>query len=96
MIQIRMLGGSIGLAISSSILNSYTHTNLASFLNTEQIMAIEQRSATISLLPLDLQILTRRVFAKGFQLQMILVAATVGCSLLSVLMIWRRKQIVAA
>jgi hypothetical protein len=95
MIQIRMLGGAIGLAASSAILNGYTSSHLSSFLSPEQLSSIMQSSNSVSSLPPALQEATRKWFAGGFTQQMILVAASAGASLLTALIVGPKKRLVA-
>ncbi|KAF7931190.1 uncharacterized protein EAE97_009399 [Botrytis byssoidea] len=94
MIQIRMLGGAIGLAIASSLFNSYTKRQLASHLNPDQITDIQQKPSAILHLSAELQLLARRIFAEGFEMQMILVVASVATSMISGMIVWRREQLV--
>ena len=96
MIQIRMLGGAIGLAIASTMLNSYTTSHLSSFLTPVEIESISQTSSAMSSLPPVSQDATRRIFAEGFNLQMVLVAASTGIAILTSLLVWRRPHLVAA
>lgn len=90
-----MLGGAIGLAASSAILNGYTSSHLSSFLSPEEMSSINQASDFISSLPPALQEATRKVFAAGFTEQMILVAASVGASFLTGLIVGPKKRLVA-
>ncbi|KAM4057535.1 hypothetical protein HRG_010739 [Hirsutella rhossiliensis] len=96
MIQIRVLGGAIGLAIGSNILNVYACSHLAPFLAPEKIRSIRRTSSSMSHLPADLQVVwARQVFAQGSRLQMVLGSVVTGVSLLATLLVWRRKQLVA-
>jgi len=68
--QIRVLGGTIGLAACSAVLINHIKAQASKFLKPDQIDLILLSSSIIKLLPLQEQIQTRMVFASGYSEQM--------------------------
>lgn len=68
--QIRVLGGTIGLAICSALLSNYVSSHVSHLLTAEQLAAILQSSQNIRALPPQLQVDVRQVYAAGYNQQM--------------------------
>ncbi|KAI0097180.1 major facilitator superfamily transporter [Nemania sp. FL0031] len=68
--QIRVLGGTIGLATCSAILVNYIKDNASKFLTPDQIAAILLSSSNISSLGQEMQSRTRMLFAEAYSQQM--------------------------
>ncbi|KAL7627255.1 hypothetical protein AAE478_001444 [Parahypoxylon ruwenzoriense] len=68
--QIRVLGGTIGLAISSTVLNNHLSANLPGLLSPWDIMQISDSVQYVNTLPDDTREAVRQVFADGFNAQM--------------------------
>ncbi|PMD16224.1 major facilitator superfamily transporter [Hyaloscypha hepaticicola] len=68
--QIRVLGGTMGLAACSAVLINHIKEKAAMFLTSEQVAAILLSSSVIKLLPQQEQIQARMVFAAGYSQQM--------------------------
>jgi hypothetical protein len=64
--QVRVLGGTIGLAISTTVLNSYVKGRLGKVLNQEEVEAIGQSLGAIGGLSEEQQVFVRRTFAEGY------------------------------
>jgi hypothetical protein len=88
--QVRVLGGTIGLAISTTVLNSYVKMTLAKQLDEEQIEGISQSLEAIGKLDLEQQIFVRRTFAEGYARLMWIVAGFSGAVVLSALVMVER------
>jgi hypothetical protein len=67
--QVRVLGGTIGLAISTVTLNSYVKTALSSQLSPEQIARIADSLSELEKLSTEQQIFVRQSFAEGYNRQ---------------------------
>jgi hypothetical protein len=67
--QVRVLGGTIGLAISTVVLNSYVKSALATQLSGEQIAAISQSLLEIGKLTEGERLFVRSTFAEGYNRQ---------------------------
>ncbi|KAK3687883.1 major facilitator superfamily transporter [Podospora appendiculata] len=68
--QIRVLGGTIGLAISSAILNNHITAETSKILTRPQVEALLQSFQTIKLFPPDTQEEVRRIYGAGYSQQM--------------------------
>ncbi|POR31011.1 Putative MFS-type transporter [Tolypocladium paradoxum] len=68
--QIRVLGGTIGLAVCSALLVNYITAETSKFLTPDQVAAILLSSKNIALLPPEVQTQTRTVYATGYSQQM--------------------------
>lgn len=68
--QIRVLGGTIGLALCSALLIDHIKARAASFLSMEQMAAVLLSSENIAHFPEETQRQTRMAFAEGYSYQM--------------------------
>lgn len=68
--QIRVLGGTIGLAVCTAILNKHVRHSLSLVLPPQQISGILQSASSISNLDVTAEKAVRRVFAEGYNQQM--------------------------
>ncbi|KAK3294143.1 major facilitator superfamily transporter [Chaetomium fimeti] len=68
--QIRVLGGTIGLAICSALLSNHVARETSELLSPGQQAALLESSQSILGLPLELQIQVRQVYAMGYSQQM--------------------------
>ena len=68
--QVRVLGGTIGLAISSTILNNHLASNLPSLLSPADIQQIADSVQYVNTLPDATRDAVRQVFADGFNTQL--------------------------
>ncbi|KAK6957287.1 hypothetical protein Daesc_000069 [Daldinia eschscholtzii] len=68
--QIRVLGGTIGLAISSTVLNNHLASALPALLSPADIKQISDSVQHINTLPDTTRDAVRQVFADGFNTQL--------------------------
>lgn len=92
--QFRYMGGAVGLAIATNVLNSYVTSKLGNLLTPEQISAVLETSAAISLLPADMQDQVKMIFAAGYNRQMKVVLGFAAAQIPATLVMWQKKQIV--
>jgi hypothetical protein len=91
--QVRVLGGTIGLAISTVVLNSYVKSALAAQLNSEEIAGISQSLSAIRKLTMEQQLFVRKTFAEGYNRQTrITVVFSAAVVLSCLLMVERRPR----
>ena len=69
-VQLRALGGVIGLSIASSVLNNHVRSGLADNFPPQASELLLQSAAAITTLPESLQVVARNVYADGYSLQM--------------------------
>ncbi|KAL8724486.1 MAG: hypothetical protein Q9166_007920 [cf. Caloplaca sp. 2 TL-2023] len=92
--QFRVMGGAIGLAIVTSVLNSYVGSGLLAMLTPEQVKILLQTTSAITSLPVDVQDGVQQVFAKGYNIQFKILACFAAAQIPSSLIMWKKKQIV--
>lgn len=68
--QFRGMGGVIGIAIATNLLNSLARSKLAGFLSQAHIEILLQSAKSLSLLSPMMQVMVCEAFAEGFNLQM--------------------------
>ncbi|KAI1455383.1 putative efflux pump antibiotic resistance protein [Annulohypoxylon moriforme] len=92
-VQLRFLGGAIGVAITSAYMNSYLKSSLANILSPDTLSAILQDTSVIKGLTPQLQEDVKRTFAHGYATQIRILIGFTAAQLLSIGLIWRKKQI---
>ncbi|KAF1828905.1 MFS general substrate transporter [Decorospora gaudefroyi] len=90
--QIRVLGGTIGLAICSALLNNHIQADASKFLSVQQVAALLESFSAINQLPLELQLEVRRVYATGYSQQMRVMLYFCIVCLLSLALLVEKKQ----
>lgn len=91
--QSRVLGGVIGLAIGSSVLNNHLTSQLVGLIGPAQLAMLQQSTAVIQGFPPSVQNKVITVFAQGYNLQFKILTAFAGAQLLVTGVLWRKKQI---
>jgi len=89
--QIRVLGGTLGLAICSTTLNSHLHSELLTILTPAELQLISESASNISGFSLERQTAVRVAFAEGYTRQMWVMAAFSGLVFLASLLLWERR-----
>ncbi|KAI4264792.1 MAG: hypothetical protein L6R42_000117 [Xanthoria sp. 1 TBL-2021] len=90
MTQARILGGSLGLAVSTNILNGKLQS-VSRLLSSEQLQGLFQSAQNIKTLPPHLQETVRQTFGRGYNEQMQALTAFGGAAVLITMMMWERK-----
>ena len=88
------MGGAIGLAIVTSVLNSHVQSILPGFLSQSQIDMLLQRSGTITQFPPHVQEMVKLVFAQGYNNQMKVLIGFAAAQIPGSLIMWQKKQII--
>lgn len=95
--QTRFLGGAIGLAISSNILNGKLQGRLADTLSSDQMHRLLETTSMIASLPEKLRHTVEEVFGESYTLQFQVMIAFAALQIpASILMFKRGRQYVAA
>ena len=89
--QIRVLGGTIGLAACSAVLINHIKEQAPTFLSSDQVASILLSSSNISLLPPQEQTQTRMVFAAGYSQQMRVMLYFSVAAIFSLLLLIERR-----
>lgn len=87
------MGGTIGLAIVTSVMNSWLDSKLSLILTPEQLNDILRSTDTIKTFQPTLQAGVRTVFAQGYNLQFRIVIGFTVAQFLATLLMWQKKAI---
>jgi hypothetical protein len=90
--QIRVLGGTIGIALSTTIQNNHVGAYLPTFLNPAQVGAIMTSSRAIESLRPDLATQVRQTYAVGYNRQTRVMVFVVAGELASLLLLWGGRK----
>ncbi|KAF4636426.1 hypothetical protein G7Y89_g1666 [Cudoniella acicularis] len=93
LLQSRVFGGAIGLAITSSVMSNYLTSHLEGVVSAEQFKTLLQSTAAIRTFPADIQLKVLAVFSEGYRVQMQILIGFAGAQILAVGMLWRKPQI---
>lgn len=88
------MGGAIGLAIVTTVMNKYTKHQLAAILPPEQIQALLKSTKAMTVLPAEAVASIREVFSQGFNIQMRIAIGFCAAQIPSILAMWQKDQIV--
>ncbi|PKX89046.1 MFS general substrate transporter [Aspergillus novofumigatus IBT 16806] len=88
--QIRVLGGTISLAIGSTVLNNHVKPRILSIVSPKEAQAIYDSLSAIQDLAPSQQAAVKRVFAEGYNLQNIFMTALTALSLITACFLWER------
>lgn len=91
LLQFRVFGGALGLALASAVMNSRLTSHLSYSIGSEYLAAVLQNTEAIKGLPVDVQRLVLETFAEGYNLQMKMLAGFAGLQVLCVGLLWRGK-----
>ena len=91
LLQFRVFGGALGLALASAVMNSYLTSHLSQSIGSENLSAVLQSTKAIEAFPLDMQRLVLEKFAEGYDLQMKILTGFAGLQVLCVGLLWRGK-----
>lgn len=93
LIQFRMFGGALGLAVASNVLNNHFRSSLVKVVTADQLSTLMRSTATIRLFSPEIQAQIIQVLSDGYNMQMKIMAGFAGAQLLTVGTLWRKKQI---
>ncbi|KAF2706371.1 MFS general substrate transporter [Pleomassaria siparia CBS 279.74] len=96
LVEFRILGGALGLAITAAIMENYLWRHLPSIVTPEQLRILLRNTAFINTLPLDVRSAVLKVFADGYTLQVKIAAGISALQLLTIGMIWKSPQVLVA
>lgn len=92
LLQFRVFGGALGLALASAVMNSYLTSHLSHSIGSEHLAAVLQSTEAIKGFPIDIQKLVLEKFAEGYDLQMKILTGFAGLQVLFVGLLWRGKS----
>lgn len=92
-VQLRFLGGAIGVAVTSAYMNSYLKASLANVLSPDMLDAVLKDTSVIKGLASGLQEDAKRIFAQGYATQIRILIGFTAVQLLSIILLWQKEQI---
>lgn len=93
LLQFRIFGGALGLAIASNVLNSHIKSSLEGVVSAEELSELLKSTATIRFMPAEMQAQILTAFSDGYNLQIKIMTGFAGAQLLTVGALWRKNQI---
>lgn len=93
LLQFRIFGGALGLAIASNVLNNHIKSSLAGVVSAEELSQLLKSTASIRFMPAEVQARILASFSDGYNLQMKIMTGFAGAQLLAVGALWRKNQI---
>lgn len=93
MVQVRTMGGLVGLAIVTAAIKSYIQINLAQHLSSAQIDDLLKSTSAFKTLPSDVVDVVKAIFAEGYNLQMRIMIGFSAAQMPAACLMWKRKQI---
>lgn len=92
--QFRILGGTLGIAVTTCAATPLITSQLLSILPIDVVTALLDRTDGINSLPNEAHDKVRSAFAQGYNLQMQILIGVAAAHLPAILMMWSRKRIV--
>ncbi|KAI9650185.1 hypothetical protein NHQ30_000198 [Ciborinia camelliae] len=93
-LQFRLMGGAVGLAVVTTVLNNYIQSHLTGVLTPEQLDTFLKTTSLLAELPPSTVDIVRRVYSNGFNAQMRVAIGFAAAQIPAALLMWRRKQII--
>lgn len=93
-VQFRLIGGVIGLAIVTTVLNGYVRSHLAQFLSQDEISELLRNTGTFHNAQGTSADTIQSILAAAFNLQMRVVIGISAAQIPATLLLWRKPQII--
>lgn len=90
--QARMLGGNLGLAVATIVLNAWLDTDLSGVLTPHQLSELKRSLNSIGSLTAVQVAAVGRSFADAFRLQLLVCLGVALASLLSCALVWKHRS----
>lgn len=92
LLQFRVFGGGLGLALASAVMHSYLPSQLSHSVSSEYLaVVVLQSMEAIKGFPIAIRRLVLEKFAEGYDLQMKILAAFAGLQVLCVGLLWSKE-----
>jgi hypothetical protein len=92
-VQLRMLGGALGLALVTAIMNSSLKSTLTEVLSHQQIALIFRTTQAIQDLPEPLRTAVREAFLDGYNTQLHILTGFATAQVPATFLIWQKEQV---
>lgn len=90
--QFRLLGGSVGLAVTTCVMYARVRPGLQSILPLAEVDMVLQAASAITRYDPQTQAGVRQTFGSGFNLQMKVAAGLAGVQMVGILVMWMGKK----
>ncbi|KAF2791393.1 major facilitator superfamily MFS-1 [Melanomma pulvis-pyrius CBS 109.77] len=94
MAQFRILGGTIGISITTAAFAPFVKNQLLDGLSASVVHALLDRTGAIGRLPEATQSIVRHAFADGYNLQMKILIGIAAAHIPATLLMWRKRPII--
>lgn len=88
------MGGVIGLAIVTTVQNSFVKSMLSQSLSRDQIDQLLQSAEVVATFAPETRTVIKTAFANGYNIQMKILAGFAAAQIPSSLLMWQKKQII--
>jgi len=92
-VQFRLTGQAIGLAIATGILNSHLSSKLSGLLTTSELQALLRDISIVDTFPQNLQDSVGEIFGKAYSLNIKVMIGFAAAQFLAAGLLWRRPQL---
>ena len=89
--QLRVLGGTVGVAIATNVLNNFVIKTLSPTLPHDQLEQLLQSTQVIATLEPSVERQVRMVFARGYNMQIGAMLGFSAAEFLAILLMWEAK-----
>lgn len=90
-VQVRVLGGCIALALCTTLLYSHLEHGLAAIMNEEEVASLLKSTQSLKELGEERMNIVREVFAEGYELQMRAMVGFAAAAVITALGSWKRE-----
>ncbi len=89
--QFRALGGSIGIAVCTNVLNNHLKSNLKQIMSQSQLNSLLASTQTLGTLSPSQARDAKLVYADGYRLQLLVMISFSGATVFTSLMLWEKR-----
>lgn len=92
-VQLRMLGGALGLALVTATMNSSLKHTLTQMLSSQQVVQVFRTTETIGHLPEPVKTAVREAFLKGYNTQLHILVGFAAAQVPATFLIWQKEPV---
>ena len=86
--QFRIMGGAIGLAVATNVLNTHVRSNLSGIVTSQLVTRLLQSTEEIKTLDPSTQAVVRAIFGYGYNMQMRAMVGFAAAQVPASLLVW--------
>jgi hypothetical protein len=92
-VQIRMLGGALILALITAVMNGDLKNTLLGVLNQEEMLRVLRATEAIQMLPDPTRTAVKETFLKGYNMQLRILVGFAGAGIPFTLLMWQAEPV---